>query len=180
MTRLPHPVLFWAANVLVPGAGMVLLGRMGRGVLLAALWGMSAAGCLLGQVWSAPLVRVVGACLMVWIFAISQVALLAGLRAARRRLADPARNDKFKEALAAYLRGRYDDSEAVCRDLLRADPDDVEAMLQLAAIARRRGDAAAARRYLGQARYLDDDGVWDFEIGRELAALAPTPVPAGK
>jgi hypothetical protein len=55
--------------------------------------------------------------------------------------------------------------------LLRADAGDVEATLQLAAIARRRGDAAAARRHLRRARYLDDDGRWDFQIGRELEAL---------
>jgi hypothetical protein len=29
---------------------------------------------------------------------------------------------------------------------------------------------AAARRWLVRARYLDDEGKWDFEIDRELAA----------
>jgi hypothetical protein len=70
----------------------------------------------------------------------------------------------------AYLQGKLDESESISKALLSEDPDDVEAALQLGYIARRRGDLAAARLWLVRARYLDDEGKWDFEIDRELAA----------
>jgi predicted Zn-dependent protease len=85
------------------------------------------------------------------------------------------REEKFKEALVAYLQGRYDESQSLCRTLLRHDPDDVEATLQLAAVAARRGDAAGARCHLLRARYLDDEGVWDAHVERQLAAVSGPP-----
>ena len=84
------------------------------------------------------------------------------------------RDERFKAALAAYMAGRHDEAEAACKALLREDPDDVEAMLQLASVARRRGLLAEARRCFLQARYLDDRGRWDAEIGRELASIEET------
>jgi Flp pilus assembly protein TadD len=83
----------------------------------------------------------------------------------------PSYDEEFKKALAAYLQGRYDEAETACKALLRQDPGDVEATLQLGAIARRRGRLAQARRHFRRARYLDDRGKWDSEIGRELAAF---------
>ncbi|MBE3068849.1 MAG: tetratricopeptide repeat protein, partial [Planctomycetes bacterium] len=94
-----------------------------------------------------------------------------------RHLASPARDDLFRAALEATLQGRLDDAEASCRRLLRLDPDDVEATLHLASLERLRGHAPAARRYLARTRYLDDDGRWDFQVGRELAALDQADAP---
>jgi hypothetical protein len=180
MVRTDRPTLVWIANLLVPGAGLVLRGHILLGILWAVAWAAAGAGCLLSLVWpdavvaslTVPLVAVV-----ILAYAWAQVFLGFAIRRAGRWRADGARDARFKDALAAYLHGRLDISEAVCKELLRRDPDDVEATLQLAAIARRRGKPAASARYLRRARYLDDEGRWDFHVGRVLAALRR---PAGR
>ena len=177
MPRLPHPACAWTSNLLVPGAGEVLLGRIILGSVRALAWACLAAAAIY-QVIFAPasdshLAAIGLACLAGGVYLSSQVALALGYRARRRWLQDRNRDELFKAATAAYLQGRLDEAESLLGQLLKADPDDVEATLQQAAIARRRGDAAAARSSLCRARYLDDESRWDFEIGRELAALEP-------
>jgi len=177
MPRLPHPACAWTANLLVPGAGEVLLGRPILGSVRALAWGSLAAAALYQVIYApdsdSPVVAIVLACLAGGTYASSQAALALGYRRRRRWLADPERDAVFKAATAAYLQGRLDEAEVLLGRLLRADPDDVEATLQRAAVARRRGDAAGARSSLCCARFLDDEGRWDFQIGRELEALEP-------
>jgi len=175
MPRMPKKVLMWTANLLVPGAGLVLLGRIGMGMVWAALWTMAAGYLLLGLAWpvavgGASLAARGGAAFAFYVG--SQAAFYALGRRVQGYRASDVRDEQFKAALVAYLQGRLDESETICKDLLREDPDDVEAALQMGYVARRRGDPAAARRWLARARYLDDDGKWDFEIARELAACA--------
>ena len=181
MTRLPHPAGLWVANLLVPGTGHILLGRIAFGILQALLWALGADLWLAvafvwpGVVspWKVVLLGILAACTYV----VSQATLLILWRSLRRHFGDDRRDGTFKAAVAAYLEGRYDEAERACRSLLSRDPDDVEATLQLAAIARRRSDAGTARRHLHRARYLDEEGLWDFEIDRELSALAETETP---
>ena len=181
MARLPNPAAAWTANIVVPGAGIALAGRMAAGATLAIAWGAAVAGLALAIIWpdavglAATLALAVA---VVGLHAAGQILLFLTLCAAARRMADEGRNDRFKAALTAYLRGEYDESASVCEGLLRDDPDDVEAAYQLGAIARRRGDAAAARKWFLRARYLDDEGKWDFQIGRELEALGAKPAAA--
>lgn len=180
MTRLPHPASVWVANLLVPGAGFVLLGRLVMGILVAAAWGLTAGGwLLLVLVWpgggggrAAAGLAVVLGLLAAGVYVASQVLLYSAFRFAKRYLYSRGRDEMFKSALTAYLQGRYEESESACKALLRFERDDVEAALQLAAIARRRGDGRSAQRYLRRARYLDDEGLWDFEIEREQAVWA--------
>lgn len=175
MTRVPHPALLWTANLLVPGTGLVLLGRLATGVLFGIVWGLALAALVLATlVWpdaftTDRLITVI--VVAVAVYAGSQVVLYLRWRAMGRHLKGDGRDDAFREALVATLQGRLDDAKAVCRALLRTDPDDVEATLHLGTLARRRGRRETALRYFRRARYLDDDGRWDFEIGREIAAL---------
>jgi len=186
MTRLPRPVLVWAANLVVPGTGLVLVNRLVLGVLAGVAWLAAAGGCLVtAAVWPdrvAPRTAVGLGLAAAAAYALAQGLLAWAYGSARRHARGEVRDEMFRSALSAYLAGRLDEAEALCRTLLHLDPDDVEATLQLASIARRRGDAAVARRRLRRARYLDDERRWDFEIGRELAALeapaASPPAPA--
>jgi tetratricopeptide (TPR) repeat protein len=163
----------WAANVLVPGAGLVLAGRVGVGVLWGGLW-LALAGGYLATVILRPEAGLLRSALAVpallWYLG-GQVLLAYRLRESDRAAADERRQVRFRQALEAYLQGRLDEAEELCDRLLAADPDDVEATLQLASIARRRGQIERAGRLLRRGRYLDDEGRWDFEIDRELAAL---------
>jgi tetratricopeptide (TPR) repeat protein len=181
MARVPNTVAAWTANMVVPGAGIALAGRMGAGVPLAVVWGAAVAALVLSRVWAdaaGPAATIAIAVAAVAVHVAGQVLLFVTLCASARRMADEGRNDRFKAALAAYLRGEYDQSASICDGLLREDPDDVEAAFQLAAIARRRGDAETARKWFLRARYLDDDGKWDFQIGRGLESLAAKPAAA--
>ncbi len=175
MSRLSvHRAAVWAANVLVPGSGLVLAGCLAEGVLWGGVWLGLAGGYLLTVVLrpEAGLLRAGLAISALFWYLAGQTLLAYRLRQASRLSSDERRDRLFRRALEAYLQGRLDEAEELCGGLLAADPDDVEATLQLASIARRRGEAARARRLLRRARYLDDAGRWDFEIGRELEALA--------
>jgi len=182
MTRMPHPAVLWMVNLLVPGAGLVLLGRLATGVLLGMVWGSALAALVVATlVWpdavaAGRLVGVLAAAAVVYVGA--QVVLYVRWRAAGQHVVSDQRDEAFREALVATLQGRLDDAEDLCRALLRADPDDVEATLHLAALARKRGRRGAALRCLRRARYLDEDGRWDFEIAREIAGLAESASPA--
>jgi len=176
MTRpTGHPVWVWPANLLVPGAGHVMVGRVLAGVLYALVWGGALGGLLLVITFRADLAGsywpVFLAAAAIVFYVAPQVALMVRLRADKRFSGSEERDQRFKSALATYLQGRLEEAESICKGLLKSDPDDVEATLQLASVARRRGDAAAARAYLTRARYLDDEGRWDFEVERELASL---------
>ena len=175
MMRMPHPGLLWTANLLVPGTGLVLLGRLATGVLFGVVWGLVLVTlALVTLVWpdAATAERLVPAAVAaVAVYAGSQVVLYLRVRAAGAHLESDRRNDMFKKALIATLQGRLDDAEDACNTLLRAYPDDVEATLHLGTLAAQRGRHEAAVRHLRRARYLDDAGRWDFEIDRELAAL---------
>ena len=182
MERLPHPAVVWTANVLVPGSGLVLVGRFVAGVLLALLWAGAVAVVLVGVlVWpdaaSAAAVTPMGVTAGL-LFVASQGLLYVRVRQIRGYRASEERDEAFREVLAATLQGRLDDAEQGCRALLARDSDDVEATLHLALLARRQGRTPDAARLLRRARFLDDAGRWDFQIERERAAMAGRATPS--
>jgi hypothetical protein len=182
MPRLPHPALAWTANVLVPGSGLILAGRLPTGVACAVLWTAAVWLLLLATlVWPDAASAAATAALAVaagLLFLAAQGLLYVRMRSLGRHRTDEARDTAFREVLAATLRGALDDAERGCRRLLARDPDDLEATLHLALLARRAGRTDEALRLLRRARFLDDTGRWDFQIERDLAALAGPPDPA--
>ena len=176
MTRLPHSAFAWLANALVPGAGLVLMGRLVAGVALSVAWAAALCGFLVVTlVWPGviPGNGVVGLGIgAAAVYVVGQAAHAIARRKAEHRLAGQERDERFKAVLVATLEGRLDEAERLCRALLREDPDDVEATLHLGSLARRCGRVPDARKYLARARYLDTEGRWDSFIGREFAALA--------
>jgi Flp pilus assembly protein TadD len=159
----------------VPGSGLILLGRLPTGVACAALW-TAAVGLLLlaTLIWPGAASTGATAALAVaagLLFAAAQALLYVRDRSLRRHRAEEARDAAFREVLAATLRGAADEAADACRALLLRDPDDVEATLHLALLARRAGRSDEAARLLRRARFLDDTGRWDFQIERDLAAV---------
>ncbi len=178
MERLPHPALLWTANVLVPGSGLILIGRLATGTACAVLWTAAVGFLLLATlVWPDAASAAAVAALAVaagLLFAAAQALVYLRERSLRRHRVREARDAAFREVLAATLRGDTDEAADACRRLLARDPDDVEATLHLALLARRAGRADDARRLLRRARFLDDAGRWDFQIERDLAAVMPS------
>ena len=165
----------WLANLLVPGSGLVVLGRIGVGAAVAVAWGGAAGAATALSTFGGGSRTVLGQTTLAWTVAgglyVGAQACLAFRFRALRRGADRDRDAGMKRVIAAYLQGRFQDAEAACWNLLQTDPDDLEATLYLGSIARQRGDRAGAVRFFRRVRYLDDDGKWDFEVGRELEAL---------
>jgi len=176
MERMPHPAALWTANLLVPGLGLVLVGRVAAGAALALVWGATAALGLLGTLvwpgWGGPMGTAGPTTAAGLIYMGSQVLLAVRERALRRFREGEQRDVAFREVLEATLRGRLEEAEAGCRRLLALDPDEAAAALHLALVARRRGRSAEARRWLRRARFLDETGRWDAVIDRQWAALA--------
>jgi tetratricopeptide (TPR) repeat protein len=168
-------VWVWLANLLVPGAGLVSLGRIAAGAALAAAWAVAAAAAIVLSIFEGASHAAAGQRALAWaamagLYVGAQVWLALALRALRRD-ADRDRDGGLRRVIVPYLQGRLEDAEAACWGLLQADPDDLEVTLYLGSIARRRGDRAGAVRFFKRVRYLDGAGKWDFEVGRELAAL---------
>lgn len=175
MTPKVHTALLWLANLVVPGLGLVISGRLVWGVIIAISWDTALCSLLLaGFVWpgmACSQMTYVFAAGAAAVYAAAQIGLCAHVRAASNKASAARRDDLFKDAIRAYLQDRLDDGEAACKTLLRLDPQDVEAMLQLACVVARRGDVAQAKTLLRKVRYLDDQGKWDFHVERYLAAL---------
>jgi len=131
---------------------------------------ISAASCILllvTLIWpdAAPAAAVAGLAVASGVlFAAAQGLLYVRDRSLRRYRAGEARDAAFRDVLAATLRGALDEAEQGCRTLLSRDPDDVEAALHLALLARRAGRTGEAARLLRRARFLDDTGRWDFRL----------------
>ena len=83
MTRSSHRVIAWILNLLVPGTGWVLAGRMAAGIVVALMWGLAAGGVLVGFIWPdmlGPPVRWVLGVAAVALYVVPQVALYGHLR----------------------------------------------------------------------------------------------------
>ncbi len=168
-----HLAVAWLLNLLVPWTGHVLVGAVSGGAVVAVLWGGFVAASLLlytiwPQAWEANRWWLLGPAVGIYFagqlaFAIRTVEL--------RRAGRTDRDTPFRRALEAYLDGRLDQTETICRELLKRDPEDVEAVLQLALVAKRRGRPGEAARGFRRVRYLDAEGRWDDLVHRELARL---------
>jgi tetratricopeptide (TPR) repeat protein len=97
------------------------------------------------------------------------LALAAAARLAftlwRRRWSAAAKDrpERFRAAMAAYLRGEWEQARAEYRGLVRVDPWDAAAWLGLGDTLARSGDAKGARRCYGRAAGVD--------VGKQYADL---------
>ena len=110
----------------------------------------------------------IGMLAIVWIF--SHVDLLR----IRSRLASVT-DEMFVQGIGDYLRGNLDESEAAMRQLVSADPYDVDARMYLSLILQEKGDMKGARKQLLACRRVDLEGVLVWETNTELKRLnSPT------
>ena len=77
----------------------------------------------------------------------------------------------FIRAQAEYLRGHWLESQSSLKQLLRRDPQDVEAHLLLASVHRRAQRIDLSRRQLQRLCRLEGAAKWRTETEQELAAL---------
>ena len=80
----------------------------------------------------------------------------------------------FRSACEAYLQGRWDDSRRGLEQLLTLDDTDADALMQLATLYQRTGQADLARSTYRECLDLDGGAKWRWEIGRAVEALSAT------
>ena len=77
----------------------------------------------------------------------------------------------YREAVEAYLQGRWNEARRRIERILAMDDTDADALMQLAAIQVRTHQPESARRTYRQCLEQDGAGKWRWEIQRALAAL---------
>jgi hypothetical protein len=77
----------------------------------------------------------------------------------------------FRDAMEAYLQGRWNDARKRIERILTMDEADADALLQLGTIYARMGQPGLARRALRQCLELEGGSRWRWEIEKELARL---------
>jgi len=163
-----------AASSFVPGVGQILLGRHARGITLFMLFATTLNGALLNLLLDdrselRPYVSLlVGFAGLLWLVSfIDVVASLLFLRT----LAPENRRSLFLLAASHYLKGELEPARAILVRLLRRDPSDIAAGLQLAAVHARAGRLQKARRLLRRCHRKDRGRTWEYEILSRLESL---------
>jgi tetratricopeptide (TPR) repeat protein len=77
----------------------------------------------------------------------------------------------FREALEAYLQGRWNDSRKRIERILALDETDADALMQLGTLYVRLQQPALARRAFRQCLELDGGAKWRWEVQQALARL---------
>jgi len=168
----------WTAlllSLLMPGLGHTAIGRPARGMAVSLLFTVGVVLTVArASVVESPFLDngftvLLAATIMIYL--VCQLFLLRVLVRAVISDARPVKEDHLRAGLALVARGNSQAGEKELRRVLAIDPSDVEAHLNLAALFAQRGDARKARQHLKWCRRFDIDGKWDWEVGRELAAL---------
>jgi hypothetical protein len=77
----------------------------------------------------------------------------------------------FREAIEAYLQGRWNEARRKFERILAMDETDADALMQLGTLFVRTEQPALARRAFRQCLELDGGGKWRWEIERSLSRL---------
>jgi hypothetical protein len=94
------------------------------------------------------------------------------------RVVNEVNEGLFLRAQAEYLKGHWFEAETPLREILKTDPDDIDARLLLAGLLRRSARYEEAQQQLGRLEKLPRSHKWEAEIRRELALL-PNRAPDG-
>ncbi len=106
------------------------------------------------------------------VYSLVEFTLFVVRRWLRRR---PAARDRraslYRQAVTHYVRNELDQAEQLQRQLMRADPWDVDVAVALGCLLVRRGEPRRARRTLRAASALDRDARYVDVIREELARV---------
>lgn len=77
----------------------------------------------------------------------------------------------FRDAIEAYLQGRWNEARKRLERILTIDETDADALMQLGSVYRRMEQPELARRAWRQCLELGEGSKWEWEIGQALARL---------
>lgn len=108
--------------------------------------------------------------LLTWgFFVVRSIREVPALIAPRSVQQEP---DRFEEAQAAYLRGKWEDAEALLKSVLAIEPRDPPALLMLGAVYRHTGRLDSAEMLLKEIARLEVADAWWLEVEAETDRLA--------
>lgn len=175
---MPTVRRFWPAiviNLLVPGTGLIALGRVWLGVAVALWFGLGAEVAICGTVLAPmsfpPWVTVTGGGLAVAAWLAGQGLLIGRVRFLR----DPNLPTELKAlrelAEQALARGDLAAARSSLVVALSIDDADVPTRILWARLLSRKGSAARARRAWLEAQQLDTQQIYSAEIRQALERL---------
>lgn len=162
-------------NLLVPGAGLILIGGVLSGTLIALLFAASANLALLAtlvmpddvpRVWRGLAIGI--AC---GTYLGAQIRFAQTLRELNRQVQDAVRDAALRAISEHLVRGDADAAWEAAGPIRDLADDDLLAAYRLAQVLTIRGDARAARRYWKQLERLDHHHIYRKQIRENLAAL---------
>jgi len=163
-----------AANLLVPGGGLILVGQVAGGVIVALLFALlanlSAAATLLfpddvPALWRAGLLGVTAG-----VYLGAQVRLAQTLREGRTRARLERRNQALRLAREHLLRGEAQAAWEVLQPVLDLADSDLLVAYRAAQVLTACGDAQAARQAWERLRRIDRHRIYRREIEQHIQA----------
>jgi tetratricopeptide (TPR) repeat protein len=159
------------SGFLVPGAGHVVLGRIGRGLWIffwAAFFANAAAISPVFRSWGSRVDA--RGCLVafavVWLY--GALDLLRIMMWRRRKALEEKKREKFLSAYGLYLKGEYAKARLRLRAILRMDRDDPDAHFHIAMTYKREGMLRLAKKHFRKSVALDPWRKWAEDVEREM------------
>jgi cytochrome c-type biogenesis protein CcmH/NrfG len=167
-----------------PGLAQIWTGQEVLGLILATLFAATLNLAILSRfLWTEAFARGLPAffaslAALTWLAALGYTLWwLWRCHPARHR---EAIDGLFREATESYLRGQWDDARRRLEQLLALDETDADALMQLATLYMRTGQADLARSTFRHCQELEGGTKWKWEIGRALAALDAPPTESAR
>jgi hypothetical protein len=155
-------------NLVVPGGGLILIGSAASGVLLAALFTVTAAFAIVSNLLfpddfaSAWRGLGIGVALGTWLGA--QLRLAQSVRRQRERAAGKLREATLRDVRAELLAGRFDDAWRAIQPMIHRADDDLALACRLAQVLTARESPVAARAAWRRVRRLDRHRIYRQEV----------------
>jgi tetratricopeptide (TPR) repeat protein len=158
-----------------PGLAQIWTGQEALGVILAALFAVTVNVAILARfVWTELFLPgttefLCALAVLTWLGSLAYtLAWLARWHPDRHRAAIDA---QFREALEAYLQGRWNDARRLFEGVLARDDSDADALLYLGSLYLRTGQPELARRALRQCLEQAGGARWAWEAREALARI---------
>ncbi len=170
------PKRLWIAGLSVwPGLAQIWAGQDVLGLILAVAFAASLNLALVSRfIWTEALAPGWGSffALMAgttWCASLAYTLWWVWLCHPERHRGDIDR--LYREALDAYLQGRWNDARQALEEILARDETDADALMQLGTLFLKTEQPALARRTFRQCLELDAGAKWRWEIEQALARM---------
>lgn len=160
-------------NLLLPGAGLIVIGFEGAGLLLGLTFGL-VGGLAIASNWIIPAefhraARVLALAAAAFVYLGTQLRMAQALRIRQRDIGNERRRSVLAECRAAAATGDHERALRLLSELTAEDPAAVLPWVRRAQVLAAAGRVDEARQAWAEARRLDRHGVYRNEARRGLS-----------